>query len=300
MTYGEAPTKYEVRTISSPARVPLTDHAVVVRPAEPVLTNTCNITADVRQCPTESANKTLELCQRINAIDTQKKKVASLTTTTYINNPDVVGTASTCSAHAPVNSLCCNLPSVSGSALHEGTPKCQRKFCWDKCGETFTSSSGLLKHALIHTVERLHSCSYCGKQFNRNDNMLRHQLVHTGVKPFKCSVCGKAFGHSISLARHQVIHTGDRPYSCDICGQTFCWKTSLTSHRLTHSRHKPHVCAVCGRAFSTKQGLSRHRTVHTDVRFRQSSNLALHRQKHTDICPNRQKVSLVNTIYEDI
>ena len=27
VTYGEAPTKYEVRTVSSPAHVPVTDHA---------------------------------------------------------------------------------------------------------------------------------------------------------------------------------------------------------------------------------------------------------------------------------
>ena len=293
MSYGEAPLNHDIRTISSPARVPLTYDAAVVRPSKLVVTNTCNITADVRHCPTDCANKTPELCQHISAIDTQKKKVTILTAKTYINNPDVVGTGSTYSAHAPVSSLCCNLPSVSGSALQKGTPKCQRKFYWDKCGETFKSSSGLWMHALIHTGKQLHSCSYCGKQFNRNDNMLRHQLVHTGVKSFKCSVCGKAFGHNISLARHQVIHTGDRPYSCDICGQNFSWETSLTSHRLTHNRHKPHVCAVCGRAFSTKQGLRRHMTVHTDVRFRQSSNLALHRQKHTSICPHRKNVSLV-------
>ena len=295
VTCGEAPANYEIRTVSSPARVPLTDHATeqVVLPAELAVTNACNISTDVRQYPTDCANKTLQLCQPLSAIDTQKKIVAE-----YINDHDVVGTGSTYSARATVNSLWRNLPSINRSTLQEGTPTCQRmKLACDNCDKTFTSSSGLLKHALIHKDGRSHSCSYCGKQFNRHENMLRHQRGHTGVKPFKCSVCGKAFGHNITLARHQVIHTGDRPYSCDICGQTFSWKTSLTSHRLTHSRHKPNVCAVCGRAFHAKQGLRRHMKVHTDVRsykcdvcgqaFSHSSILASHRQTHSNIRPHR-------------
>ena len=274
VTNGEVPATYEIRTGD----------------AEPAVTNTCSITADVHHYPTDCANKTLELCQPLSAIDTQKKKVTILTATKYTNNPDVVGTGSTRSVHAPDNSPRSNVPSVNESTLQVGTPKCQRmKLSCEKCGETFTSSSGLWKHALNHKDGRSHSCSYCGKQFNRRENMLRHQRAHAGVKPFKCSVCGKAFCHKISLARHQVIHTGDRPYSCDICGQTFSWKTSLTSHRLTHSRHKPHICGVCGRAFRTKQGLCRHMTVHTDARFNQSSNLASHRQTHTNVRQHRKK-----------
>ncbi|KAI0243410.1 hypothetical protein LSAT2_015894 [Lamellibrachia satsuma] len=299
--YGEAPTIYEIRTVSSPARVPLTYHPAehVVLPAETVVRNTCNFTADVRHYPTDYANKTLELCQPLRAIDTQKKKLTIVTTKKYVNNPGVVGTRST--YFAPVYSLCSNPPPVNKSTLQEDTTKCQRmKLSCDKCSKTFSSTSGLWKHALIHKDGRSHGCSYCGKQFNRNDNMLRHQRAHSGVKPFKCSVCGKTFCHNISLARHQVIHTGDRPYSCDACGQTFSWKTSLTSHRLTHTIHKSHACALCGRAFCTKQGLRRHMTLHTDVRFSQNSNLASHRQTYTNVRPHLHKVSYVNTTYEDI
>lgn len=125
VTYGEATAKYDIRTVSSPTRVPVTDHTAVIRPAEPVVTKTCNGTADLRQCHKDCANKTPELCQHLSAIDTQKKKVTSLTAKRFINNSDVLGTGNTHSAHAPVNSLCYNLPSVSGSALQESMPKCQ-------------------------------------------------------------------------------------------------------------------------------------------------------------------------------
>ena len=69
VTYGEAPSTYEIRTVSSPALEPLTGDA------EPAVTNTCSITADVHLYPTDYANKVLESCLPLSAADTQKKKV---------------------------------------------------------------------------------------------------------------------------------------------------------------------------------------------------------------------------------
>ena len=59
VAYIETPTKYEIRTVSSHARVPLTDHAAehVVLPAESAVTNTCITTEDLRQYPTDCAIK---------------------------------------------------------------------------------------------------------------------------------------------------------------------------------------------------------------------------------------------------
>ena len=285
---------YETPTSFPPALVPLTSQAAqrVMPHAGHAITNTCNIGIDVHQHPTYSTNNAMESNQPLPAMYTQQGSVAS-GTTINMRRPFVVDRRSTPSLQALVNLPRDNLPS-----MNEGSNKRRSKtFSCEKCRKTFTSSSGLGKHALTHTGERPYSCSYCGKQFSRKENMLRHQRTHTGVKPFKCSVCDKAFGHSITLARHQVVHTGNRPYSCDLCGHTFRWKTSLMSHLLTHSKHKPHSCTVCGRAFRMAFSLRRHMTVHTGERshvcdtcglaFSQSSNLTSHRKTHTTVRPHR-------------
>ncbi|KAI0211758.1 hypothetical protein LSAT2_003397 [Lamellibrachia satsuma] len=264
------------------------------------VTNTCSIATDARQHSTFSTNNALESYQPLTAIYTQQGSVASHTTTN-IGRPVVVGTRSPPSLQALVNLPRGNLPYMNDGSNKRGN----KTWSCEKCRKTFTSSSGLWKHALTHTGERPYSYSYCGKQFNRPENMLRHQRAHTGLKPFKCSVCDKAFGQNVKLARHQIIHTGDRPYSCDFCGRTFRWKRSVTSHLLTHSKHKSHACVVCGRVFRMAYSLRRHMTVHTDERshvcdmcglaFSQSSNLTSHSKTHTNPSEPTGPLKLLHT-----
>ena len=181
--------------------------------------NTCNIATDAHQHPTYNTKNARESYQPLTAIYKQQVSVAS-NTTTNMRRPVVVGTRSPPSLIALVNQPRVNLPSVN-----EGSNKRGNK-TWSciECRKTFTSSSGLWKHALTHTGERPYSCSYCGKQFNRQENMLRHQRAHTGVKPFKCLVCDKAFGIKSSTratGRTRVTYV-------DICTDSRTANTSRT------------------------------------------------------------------------
>jgi uncharacterized Zn-finger protein len=46
------------------------------------------------------------------------------------------------------------------------------------CKRMFTTYRHAIRHAVIHTDQKLHACSMCGRRYNRRDNMLRHERTH--------------------------------------------------------------------------------------------------------------------------
>ena len=56
-------------------------------------------------------------------------------------------------------------------------------------------ASGLKKHELIHTDEKLHSCRYCSKMFRDLGNMKKHELIHSGGKLLHAQETMEKFGN---------------------------------------------------------------------------------------------------------
>ncbi|XP_076393990.1 AE binding protein 2 jing [Megachile rotundata] len=89
---------------------------------------------------------------------------------------------------------------------------------WDKCEESFESSSGLLEHlqaAHINTqtggdnfVCQWQGCKVQGRSSCSRRWLERHVLSHGGNKPFRCIVdgCGSRFSSQTALERHVNGH----------------------------------------------------------------------------------------------
>ncbi|XP_052597502.1 zinc finger protein 92 homolog isoform X1 [Peromyscus californicus insignis] len=160
-----------------------------------------------------------------------------------------------------------------------------------ECGKLFRRSLALLEHQRIHSGDKPYECGECGKTFTRSSNLVKHQIIHSSEMPFMCRVCGKVFRRSFALLEHARIHSGERPYECSECGKTFSRSSNLIEHQRTHSGRKPYVCQECGKAFKGISQLIHHQRSHRGDRpflcrecgkaFRGHSGLSQHQRVHS-------------------
>ncbi|XP_033342127.2 AE binding protein 2 jing [Megalopta genalis] len=104
---------------------------------------------------------------------------------------------------------------------------------WDKCEESFESSSGLLEHlqaAHINTqtggdnfVCQWQGCKVQGRSSCSRRWLERHVLSHGGNKPFRCIVdgCGSRFSSQTALERHVNGHF-NQPETSNNSGRRSC------------------------------------------------------------------------------
>ncbi|XP_047391307.1 zinc finger protein 92 homolog [Sciurus carolinensis] len=171
--------------------------------------------------------------------------------------------------------------------IHSG----EKPYECPECGKLFRRSFALLEHQRIHSGEKPYACSECGKTFTRSSNLIKHQIIHSGEKPFACGECGKLFRRSFALLEHARIHSGERPYACSECGKAFSRSSNLIEHQRTHSGQKPYTCPECGKAFKGVSQLIHHQRSHSGEKpfacqecgktFRGRSGLSQHRRVHS-------------------
>ena len=123
--------------------------------------------------------------------------------------------------------------------------------------QSFTISSHLKRHTLIHTREKVHQCQQCNKSFSRKGYLNLHMKVH-GRPPLKCRYCGKFCSAYHLLKIHERIHTGEKPYRCQHCSKSFATSSQLIDHNRMHTGVKPYRCQHCSKSHTTGYKLKIH------------------------------------------
>ncbi|XP_068233088.1 zinc finger protein ZFP2-like [Palaemon carinicauda] len=170
-------------------------------------------------------------------------------------------------------------------------PYLGRPFECKYCEKSFTKSSDLKRHLMIHTGDRPFVCNLCGTGFIEKSKLIVHTRHHTGERPFECQDCGKTFIKKSDMTNHRKTHSGERNFVCCECGKAFIKKSDLTRHTRLHTGERPYVCVVCGAAFTESGKLKKHTIVHTGEknvqcdtcgkRFAKNSDLRRHTRIHT-------------------
>lgn len=174
-------------------------------------------------------------------------------------------------------------------------------FC-NECGESFTRSDQLKRHARVHMKdddmleldEYMHVCNVCGDSFAEPLDLLAHAECHARSPQPRCSVCSADFSNQQDLAAHVAEeHAASLPpNACLLCGRICRDKRALIKHNLEHSREKAFTCPQCSKAFNNRARLKRHLLSHRDKAvtcdvcdqsFPDGRSLMNHRHSHSSV-----------------
>ncbi|XP_052003485.1 uncharacterized protein LOC127658311 [Xyrauchen texanus] len=169
------------------------------------------------------------------------------------------------------------------------------EFQCQMCGKGFVSLFALRKHKLRHVRKRPHRCTKCHLSFTSSSDLAEHMVMHRDEN-FPCDLCDKTFSCKTSRAEHRNIHTEqeeelpplippERPktkqitpgvssrslsssnveqykYCCGICQVRFSDPEQLSEHGCNPAKERPYSCPECNKHFLHGSHLKKHQLSH--------------------------------------
>lgn len=117
--------------------------------------------------------------------------------------------------------------------------------CRWKCGLTFASYGGRMKHERINHYEEnpLESkCDVCGRPFKNQQQLVKHRMTHLNPeerKEYRCTYCHIMFDTIKIRQRHEKRHLEGDNFACQECSRTFTNEKNLAHHVKHHHGVKP-------------------------------------------------------------
>lgn len=161
------------------------------------------------------------------------------------------------------------------------------EFQCQMCGKGFVSLFALRKHKHTHVRKRPHQCTKCHLSFTRSSQLTDHMIIHRDEN-FPCDLCHENFSCKSSRAEHRKIHTEAEEalpplippakqtlsppvslstveqyrYRCEICQVRFPDPEQLSEHGCNPAKERPYSCKDCNKHFLHGSHLKKHQLTH--------------------------------------
>ncbi|XP_054261369.1 PR domain zinc finger protein 10-like [Macrosteles quadrilineatus] len=170
-----------------------------------------------------------------------------------------------------------NHPNHKDNKLPKKTASRYESWSCSQCDLTFSTSSVLNIHTLVHAAKNIEeeivaekrpdywSCPQCSQKFTDKRKLANHVTQHGKNKPVNdqkhhCDVCGRNFISSVRYQIHRELHGEEdkKPQQCNICFRRFMTRSALMCHLKIHNNEVQYECPMCKEAFCNILALKMH------------------------------------------
>lgn len=155
---------------------------------------------------------------------------------------------------------------------HERRHSGDMKYSCEVCGKKFYMHAHMKRHMYSHTGLKPHVCRWkCGLTFASYGGRMKHERInHYKKNPLQseCDVCGRPFKNQQQLIKHRMTHLNPserQEYRCSYCNIMFDTIKIRQRHEKRHQEGDNFACQECDRKFTNEKNLAHHMKHHHET-----------------------------------